>query len=520
MRTWKTPITVTLHAVVARMSREASRMISPRRRGAMTLLLLILPLLFTRAGIEGPLVASSAVQRIPPIGIRAQTPIPCSLTPNTGLPGDTFSATISLGPHALLSPLMMTMNPAEMQAATSLSFSPIGVQAFVIQTTYTQTQQVIYTSLLTLLPTASPGRRDLAITIQPPGRMPVGFICPRAFAIETPEERVQRANQRFREEVADALRDMGQQMGVPVGTDDFVASFDDDPPLVVNARIAGAEALPIEELARGADVLFVFLRVPQGSGLPSGFYVIRVSQEAGRWRAQFRDARGRIALETPMDVEIRETEQEAQKPKYKLTTKGKLIPPTLIVDWHKKDKKIEVDAQIEIPLGTGGPDGTPLPLAGQAILRATETFLSAARSSIAAGAKLTKADAARTIGAASTEETVIVWTYINGVERASIEELARGRPTIFVIAGDKIWLSRIWRDANGQWFTTNQFPTGESVTVPVEVSASGVSTMAPILLTDNEPDDLSPTLVTPAGITIKQKSWCTRCNCCENCCGT
>jgi len=421
---------------------------------------------------------------------------------------------------------MMTMNPAEMQAATSLSFSPIGVQAFVIQTTYTQTQQVVYTSILTLLPTAPSGPRDLVITLQPPGRMPVGFVCPRAFAIEAPEEHMQRANQRFREEVADALQAMGRQMGVPVRTDDFVVSADDDAPLVVNAIVAGAEDLPIEELARGADLLFVFLRVPQGSGLPSGFYVIRVSQDSGRWRAQFRDAEGRIALETPMDVEIRETEQEAQKPKYKLTTKGKLIPPTFIVDWHKKDKKIEVDAQIEIPLGTGGPDGTPLPPAGQVILRATDTFRSAARDSIAAGAKLTKADAARAVGAASTGEAFIVWTYINGMERASIEELARGRPVMLVIAGDqrwgdKLWLSRIGRGQGSSdpgWFVTNQFPTGESVTVPADVSPSGVSTMVPLLLTSIEPDDISPTLVTPAGLTIKQKSSCTTCNCCNNCC--
>jgi hypothetical protein len=492
----------------------------------MTLLLLILPLLFTGAGVEISPVASPAAQRIPQIGIKAQTPIPCSLTPNSGLPGDTFSATISLGPHALLSPLMMTMTPAEMQAATSLSFSPIGVQAFVIQTAYTQTQQVIYTSILTLLPTAPSGPRDLVITLQPPGRMPVGFVCPRAFAIETPEEHMQRANQRFREEVADALQAMGRQMGVPVRTDDFVVSADDDPPLIVSALIAGAEDLPIEELARGADLLFVFLRVPRGSALPSGFYVIRVSQDSGRWRAQFRDAQGRIALETPMDVEIKETtDEQADLFRIKVTTpSGKVIVKNIQKQrLRMAGPRRTVDAQIELPLGTGGPDGTPLPPAGQVILRATDTFRSAARDSIAAGAKLTKADAARAVGAASTGEAFIVWTYINGMERASIEELARGRPAMLVIAGDqrwgdKLWLSRIGRDADGQWFVTDQFPTGESITVPADVSPSGVSTMVPLLLTSIEPDDISPTLVTPARITIKQKSSCTRCNCCEGCC--
>jgi len=420
---------------------------------------------------------------------------------------------------------MATMTPAEMQAATSLSFSPIGVQAFVIQTAYTQTSQVVYTSMLTLLPTAPSGPRDLVITLQPPGRTPVGFVCPRAFAIETPEERMQRANQRFREEIAGALQAMGRQMGVPVRTDDFVASADDDPPLIVGALIAGAEDLPIEELARGADLLFVFLRVPQGSGLPSGFYVIRVSQDSGRWRAQFRDAQGRIALETPMDVEIKETtDEQADLFRIKVTTpRGRVIIKDIRKGLRMAGPGRTVDAQIELPLGTGGPDGTPLPPAGQAILRATDTLLRAARDSIAAGAKLTKADAARAVGAASTGEAFIVWTYINGMERASIEELARGRPAMLVIAGDqrwgdKLWLSRIGRDAAGQWFATNQFLTGESITVPADVSPSGVSTMAPLLLTNIEPDDISPTLVTPAGIVIKEKSFCTRCNCCNRCC--
>lgn len=478
------------------------------RRG-LTAVVLMIPLLLP-SEVHWAVVSLAPSRELAP-GV-LQTPVACSIAPNSGILGSTQAVTISVGPHMLISQYMAALTPSQMRAATSMNFSPGGAEVALLQATYLL-QQVIYSGVITIAPEALPGVRNLGIRIQPMGLPSSEFICPLAFTVETPEERLQRAHQAFRAEVAGALQVMGRQMGVAVQAEDFVASFDDDRPLVVSAPITGTENLPIEELARGADLLFVFLRLPHGSDLPSGFYVIRVSRELGGWRARFRNAQGRVVLETPMEVEIRETEQEAQKPKYKLTAKGKLIPPTLIVDWHKREKMVQVDAQIEIPLGTGGPDGTPLPQLGQAILRAADTFMSAAREGIAAGAKLTKADAARTIGGGSSADVFVVWTYTNGLERASIEELARGRTSFLTFGGGKFWLYRIWRDANGQWLTTSQSPNGESYTSPAEVSPSGVSTRVPILLTSIEPDDISPTLVTPTQITIKQPD----CGC-KGCC--
>jgi len=449
----------------------------------------------------------------------AQGSVPCSVAPNVGMPATTLSATITLGPHMTISQLMALMTPQQMLAATSMTFSPGGADVALLQATFFPvTQQVIYTGVITIFPDALPGARNLRIRIQPGGSPPVEFLCPLAFTVETPEERLQRANGTFRSEVAGALQAIGRQAGVPVRMDNFAFTFNGNPPLVVNAMVSSAEGLTPEQLARGADLLLTFLRLPEGSALPSGFYVVRVFRDppAGSWWAQFRDPGGRMVLQTPMEVDVRPIEDEVQKPRYKLTARGKLVPPTLIIDWHKKDKTIEVDAQIELPIGTGGPDAAPLPPAGQTILNAANAFLSTARDAIAAGAKLTKADAARTVALASWEDDrVVAWTYINGMERATIEELARGRETILTFGSRKFWLYRLHRDENGQWLVTSLSPDGESHTEVAEVSLSDrpSDSPLPILLTSIEPDDILPTLVTPAGLTIKQPD----CGC-KGCC--
>lgn len=489
---------------------------SPARGGSATglpIVGLMLVLVLLSPGVR-PLDVAGVSPAARETGAAAQTPIPCSVVPNTGMQAMTLSATISLGPHMTVSQLMAMMTPQQMLVATSMSFSPGGAEVALFQTTFLPTQQVIYTGMITILEDALPGARNVRITIQPGGTPPVELICPIAFTVETPEERLQRANQTFRSDVAVALQAVGRQVGIPVETEDFAFAFNGNPPLVVNARIAGD--LTLEQLARGADLLLLFLHLPKGSDLPSGFYIIRVFQEAptGPWWAQFKDTSGRVIRQTPIEVEVHPIEDEAQKPRYKLTAKGKAIPPTLIIDWHKKDKTVQVDAKVELPIGTGEPDATPLPPAGQAILRAANALLSTARDAIAAGAKLIKADAARTIGVGSLAQVFVVWTYINGLERASIEELARGRPSFLTFGAGKFWLYRIWRDENGQWLTTSQSPNGESYTSPAEVSPSGVSTREPILLTDIEPDDISPTVVTPAGVTIKQPD-CGCKGCCE-----
>ena len=116
---------------------------------------------------------------------------------------------------------------------------------------------------------------------------------------------MEQANQTFRSEVASALREAAGQAGVSVRTDNFTAiPLDDGSSVGVNAGIVGVEDLTLDQLAQGADALFTFLRLPQGSDLPSGFYTVRFFQTPGTtsWRAQFKNQEGRVALERDAEV--------------------------------------------------------------------------------------------------------------------------------------------------------------------------------------------------------------------------
>ena len=89
-----------------------------------------------------------------------------------------------------------------------------------------------------------------------------------------------------------------------IRTDNFVAiPFDDSGTVVVNAMIEGADRVSIEQLAKGADVLFIYSGAKlgyAGKEIDPGFYVVRISQNpaSGQWIAQFKNSQGRIVLET------------------------------------------------------------------------------------------------------------------------------------------------------------------------------------------------------------------------------
>jgi hypothetical protein len=60
-----------------------------------------------------------------------------------------------------------------------------------------------------------------------------------------------------------------------------------DDVLVVHTIFQGVEKLTLEQLAQGQDVFFGYFRTPQASGLPSGFYTVRILQSEGQWLARF-----------------------------------------------------------------------------------------------------------------------------------------------------------------------------------------------------------------------------------------
>jgi hypothetical protein len=121
--------------------------------------------------------------------------------------------------------------------------------------------------------------------------------------------RLQEANKAFRDAVASEMQEAARQAGVKIRTDNFVAiPFDDSSMVFVNAMIEGADRVSIEQLAKGADVLFIYSGAKLGFAgreIDPGFYVVRISQNpaSGQWLAQFKNSQGRIVLETEATVE-------------------------------------------------------------------------------------------------------------------------------------------------------------------------------------------------------------------------
>lgn len=236
--------------------------------------------------------------------------------------------------------------------------------------------------------------------------------CPLGRAMEA-------ANQVFRSAVASALQEAAQQAGVQVRTDDFVAvpADDDGSSLVVNARIAGVENLTLEQLAQGADVLFTFLRLPQGSALPSGFYTVRIFGMLGttQWRAQFKNLQGEVALETEAQV----GEEEPAELKIKLTGEIDFDAGTASIHIKWKTNKAKVATRI----GTGSRDTTPLPPAGQRIVQAATGFQQVAIVKI----RSTKSNASERVIIGTRDDILVAQTVFLGAENLTLEQLAQAQ---------------------------------------------------------------------------------------------
>jgi hypothetical protein len=290
--------------------------------------------------------------------------------------------------------------------------------------------------------------------------------------VETPEQSLEKANQTFRNEVAQALQQIARQARVQIQTDNFVAiPLDDGSSVVVNAGIAGVENLTLEQLARGADVLFVFLRVPQGSGLPSGFYTVRIFRMGTQWKAQFKNLQGQVVLETDAEVGPGDPGLQRSTLTIEIVCRPDGSPPCIPVpDIHWNSG----EARVPVPLGTGGPDRTPLPPAGQAIAQATGNFYQAARGII----NTIKTDTFRQVIIGSRDDVLVVHTIFQGVEKLTLEQLAQGQDVFFgyfrtpQASGlpSGFYTVRILQ-SEGQWLArfVNESDPGNNKEVPAEV---------------------------------------------------
>jgi hypothetical protein len=119
--------------------------------------------------------------------------------------------------------------------------------------------------------------------------------------------------------------------------------------------IEGADRVSIEQLAKGADVLFIYSGAKLGFAgreIDPGFYVVRISQNpaSGQWIAQFKNLQGRVVLETEAIVEKPDSNAAKMQPMCTLGPKGELI----LFDEHDRFKNITLSVSSKrFPPGGG-----------------------------------------------------------------------------------------------------------------------------------------------------------------------
>lgn len=170
--------------------------------------------------------------------------------------------------------------------------------------------------------------------------------------------RISSAELNLRAQVRDDFNAAAKRAKVAVDTDEFVYASRKGT-LIANTGIAGVENLGAEELARGADVLFVLFSTSEKSRLPSGYYKVRVQRAspipnnqtandrlAVGWSASFINAEGRVVGNFPVKVT---PDKATTMARAKIKFTAGITEGGCTVDVHWKDKK-GTDWSIEVSI--------------------------------------------------------------------------------------------------------------------------------------------------------------------------
>jgi len=200
--------------------------------------------------------------------------------------------------------------------------------------------------------------------------------------LTAPTQILEQENNSFRLAVINALEEaLGRQANIKVRKDNFTALLlDGEGSIVVVAGIEDAEKLSLEQLARGADVMFIFVRGTQGSQLPSGFYIVRVQQvstspgtaPATQWIAQIRDMRGEVKAET--EVEVGNGNPNLQVPKIMVSFEDGYVNFGYYAGGFFLYRTRYTGGYFLYSFDNPDPDLTPLPQAGSKIVNAAKRF--------------------------------------------------------------------------------------------------------------------------------------------------
>lgn len=237
-------------------------------------------------------------------------------------------------------------------------------------------------------------------------------------------------------EIKIAMQEAAQQAKIKLADADPVVVIGKESQLtepgvrVVNAAIQGVDALNIEQLAKGADVLFTFMQLPTGSELPSGFYVIHVKGDpkTNKWVAQFKNMDGRVVLEKPAELG---KGASASGGKVKVTVKISFPGPKVTLDIHWSSASF----QTAFGLGNGDPDTTPLAAeksAAQDSKKALDAFIPATTKALTqAAGKYGKGILDGWMSLSRGDDLLVAYTVFKGVNDLTSEELAKGQDVFF-----------------------------------------------------------------------------------------
>jgi hypothetical protein len=111
---------------------------------------------------------------------------------------------------------------------------------------------------------------------------------------KTAEQQIVASNTNFRSRVQTLLRNAAQEMGVQISPENFACGVftngsDGRMSVMINAAIADAQDLTLDDLRAGADVMFCYVRTDDGY---RNFLIVRIRQVNNLWVAEVRNLAG------------------------------------------------------------------------------------------------------------------------------------------------------------------------------------------------------------------------------------
>ena len=171
--------------------------------------------------------------------------------------------------------------------------------------------------------------------------------------------RVSSAELSLRAQVRDDFNAAARRAKVAIDTEEFVYASRKGT-LIANTGIAGVENLGADELAKGADVLFVLFSTSEKSRLPSGYYKVRVQRAspipnnqsvndrlAAGWSASFINVEGKVVGSFPVKVTADKATTTARA-KIKFTAGVTEGGCTVDVHWSGKERDWSIEVSINI----------------------------------------------------------------------------------------------------------------------------------------------------------------------------